>query len=76
MISHDLYVEILTHITHIKDPTTIRNYVRCDKNLSLIGRKQKENIIQQLIILQTNQIKENLVEKYYILPNQVRHGLY
>ena len=75
MIPSDLYVEIFTHI---KDPTTIRNYVRCNKQLALIGRNNKENKIQQLLIPQVINVNGyvGLIEKYYILPNKSKHGLY
>ena len=73
MLSNDLYGEIFTHI---KDPTTIRNYVTCNKKLASIGKKHKENKIQQLLIPQVINVQDSLIEKYSILPNQKKHGLY
>ena len=74
MLPHDIHVEIFTHI---RDPITVLNYVRCNTQLAAIGRKHKEDKIQQLLIPQVVAAKgENRSKKYSMLPNKKRHGLY
>ena len=73
MLPNDLYGEIFNYL---EDLTTIRNFVRGNKTLSLIGRKEKENKIRQLSIYETVDLNGYQTEKYYMLPNRLRHGLY
>lgn len=71
MLPNELYVEIFYHI---KDLETLGNYVRCNKCLAAIGRKHKE--IQHLLIPQVVNLDGSNIEKYSVLPNQRKHGLY